>query len=55
MVWEDQEGGMYSLQMLLPPRCRDIKPGSGLGFYLRDLLATSAVRADDARTVGQDP
>lgn len=37
MEREDREGGIYSLLMLFSPRCRDIKPGFGLGFYLSDL------------------
>lgn len=38
MKREDREGGMHSLLMLFSPRCRDKKPGLGLGcLYLSDL------------------
>lgn len=46
---EDQEGGMYSLLMLFSARCRDIKPESGLGFYLSDLEVYATYRCCKSR------
>lgn len=46
---EDQEGGIYSLLVLFSPRCRDIKPGFGLGFYLSDLEVCASYKCHKSR------